>query len=97
MSMLVTQPIGKIIEKIVTNRNGELMRVTFLVSEIAGAIQVKVLSATPIVAIASVCLALAGNVQNIVNRFSVNFSEFIAGFSDFAFFMSQPTRAPASI
>jgi hypothetical protein len=85
----------KVIEKVVTNRNGQLMRVAFLVTEIAGAIQVKVLSATPIVALTSVVLALAGNVSNIVNRFSVNFSEFIAGFSDFAFFMSQPTRAPA--
>lgn len=95
--MLVTQPIGKIIEKIVTNRKGELMRVTFLVSEIAGAIQVKVLSATPIVALTSVVLALAGNVANIINKFSVHFSEFTSGFSDFAFFMSQPTRAPAFI
>ncbi|MBP9701754.1 MAG: hypothetical protein KBD47_02075 [Candidatus Pacebacteria bacterium] len=95
--MLVTQPISKIIERVVTARNGQLMRVTFLVSEIAGAIQVKVLSATPIVALTSVCLAISGNVQNIVNRFSVNFSEFTSGFSDFAFFMSQPTRAPAFI
>lgn len=87
----------KVIEKIVTNRKGELMRVTFLVSEIAGAIQVKVLSATPIVALTSVCLAIAGNVSNIVNRYSANFSEFVAGFSDFSFFMSQPTRAPAFI
>lgn len=95
--MLVINPTGKIIEKIVTNRKGELMRVTFLVSEIAGAIQVKVLSATPIVALASVVLALAGNVANIINKFSLNFSEFTSGFSDFAFFMSQPTRAPAFI
>lgn len=94
MSMLVNHS-QKVIEKVVTNRNGQLMRVAFLVTEIAGAIQVKVLSATPIVALTSVVLALAGNVSNIVNRFSVNFSEFIAGFSDFAFFMSQPTRAPA--
>lgn len=95
--MLITQPTGKIIEKVITNRKGQLMRVTFLVSEIAGNIQVKVLSAIPVVAITSVVLALAGNVSNIVNRFSVNFSEFVTGFSDFAFFMSQPTRAPAFI
>lgn len=95
--MLVTTQGQKVIEKIVTNRNGQLMRVVFLVSEIAGSIQVKVLSATPVVALASVCLALAGNVSNIVNRFSVNFSDFVAGFSDLTFFMSQPTRAPAFI
>lgn len=95
--MLITQPTGKIIEKVITNRKGQLMRVTFLVSEIAGNIQVKVLSAIPVVAITSVVLALAGNVSNIVNRFSVNFSEFVTGFFDFAFFMSQPTRAPAFI
>jgi hypothetical protein len=87
----------KVIEKVVTNRNGQMMRVAFLVTEIAGAIQVKVLSATPIVALTSVVLALAGNVANIINKFSVNFSEFTSGFSDFAFFMSQPTRAPAFI
>ncbi len=95
--MLVTQPTGKIIEKIVTNRKGELMRVTFLVSETLGAIQVKVLSAAPIVALTSVCLAIAGNVQTVINKFSATYSEFVAGFSDFAFFMSQPTRAPAFI
>lgn len=95
--MLVTQPIGKIIEKIITDRKGQLMRVTFLVSEMAGSIQVKVLSATPVVAIASAALAIVGNVQNTVNKFSASFSEFVAGFSDLTFFMSQPTRAPAFI
>ncbi len=95
--MLVTTRGQKVIEKVVTNRNGQMMRVAFLVTEIAGAIQVKVLSATPIVALTSVVLALAGNVANIINKFSLNFSEFTSGFSDFAFFMSQPTRAPASI
>lgn len=95
--MLVINPTGKIIEKIVTNRNGQMMRVAFLVTEIAGAIQVKVLSATPIVALTSVCLAIAGTVQTVINKFSKTYSEFVSGFSDFAFFMSQPTRAPACI
>ena len=95
--MLVTTRGQKVIEKIVTNRKGQMMRVVFLVTEIAGAIQVKVLSATPVVALTSVALAIVGNVSNSINRFSVNFSEFVAGFSDFAFFMSQPTRAPAFI
>ncbi len=95
--MLVTTQGQKVIEKIVTNRNGQLMRVAFLVTEIAGNIQVKILSATPVVALASVVLALTGNVANIINKFSVNFSEFTSGFSDFTFFMSQPTRAPALI
>lgn len=95
--MLVTARGQKVIEKVITNRNGQMMRVAFLVTEIAGAIQVKVLSATPIVALTSVCLALGGNVQNIVNKFSANFSDFVAGFSDLTFFMSQPTRAPAFV
>lgn len=87
----------KVIEKVVTNRNGQMMRVAFLVTEVAGAIQVKVLSATPIVALTSVALAIAGAVQTVVNKFSATYSEFVSGFSDFAFFMSQPTRAPAFI
>lgn len=95
--MLVTTRGQKVIEKVVTNRNGQMMRVAFLVTEISGAIQVKVLSATPVVALTSVCLAIAGNVQTVINKFSASFSEFTSGFSDFAFFMSQPTRAPAFI
>ncbi len=95
--MLALRPEQKIIEKILTTRNGKHVRVTFVIVETAGNIALRVLSVTPIHSTESnsSILHLSGTatISKIAAAFEP-FSKIISPYVSLFFYDSQPTRAP---
>ena len=95
--MLTLRPQQKIVEKIVTTRDGGRARVIFAVIETAGDIQFKVLKVIRIVAAikGSAILALPGNVIAAASISTARaFETLVSPYLPLFFFDSQPTRAP---
>ena len=101
--MLSVRPQQKIVEKILQTKGGGFVRAQFLLTEYQGRIHIKLISAEPISeqegGTFSVPSTLALPVAITIGTFErvLNYGETIVStFTDFSFFTSQPTRAPAS-
>lgn len=96
--MLVTknQQINSIFERIVRDKNGVLVRVRFTIVEINGVFQGQIISATPLVQEEAICLPIEKVSSVVIEKDIVFLNEIVSPYFSLDFFMSQPTRAPAS-
>ena len=100
--MLVKSSRNDIYERILTAKNGQLVRVQFAVVEVDGVMRGRVISVTPIVSVASksvqetqLCLSgrIASDIADAVESLFTRPQH--SPYFSFEFFMSQPTRAPS--
>ena len=109
--MLIHSENNAIYERILTAKNGQLVRVRFAVVEVDGVMRGRVISVTPVVSVATktvvpsarsaaathdqLCLP-ASVARDIAAAVEIVFAkENLSPYASFEFFMSQPTRAPA--
>lgn len=104
--MLLTQErnLNSIFERIVKDKNGELVRVRFIVVEIDGKFQGQIVSAEPLKKVEEVkksaekTLLLPLFSQHLISyeKFVEIYFSKISPYTTLEFFMSQPTRAPSA-
>lgn len=98
---MLSIPRKKFIEKIITSPEGIDFRVVFLVYEEEGKIKAKVVSAAPIASVIKneQIIALPGKTEKILHEiiYSTFEKEKVSPYTDFTFFVSQPTRAPSLV
>jgi hypothetical protein len=100
--MLVEQAKKQIVEKIFQTENGHYVRATFLVVEFAGQVRAKIIKTEPIsseIFESAKPLALPEAKTTEVANFAPYISREpkVSPYFEFSFFVSQPTRAPASV
>lgn len=103
--MLVKSHHNGIHERILTSKNGQLVRVTFEIIEVGGIMRGRVISVVPVISVASSTktetahapLFLTGVIaQNISEAVEAAIAKpHTSPYISFDFFMSQPTRAPS--
>lgn len=97
MPVLHKRQLNSIFERIVTDKNGVLVRIRFSIIEVNGKLQGNIISATPLVTPreeAPVCLPVVTKTTSVYAEVS-SFVETISPYFSLEFFMSQPTRAPS--
>ena len=104
--MLINTQNKGIYERILTAKNGQLVRVTFAVVEVDGILRGHVISVAPVVSVAGKTVANATATEQLYLPLSVHHDISTAvenifvkqtpsPYVSFDFFMSQPTRAPS--
>jgi hypothetical protein len=98
----IRQPKSQIIERILRTKTGEYVRATFLVVEYQGQVKAKLLSAEPVAFEhtdfeSTVVQALPAPITRAIFEVvqELKLESIVSPYSDFAFLMSQPTRAPS--
>lgn len=93
------QTKNQVFERVLRTKTGDFVLATFLVYEYQGRVKARLISAVPIENADTesyAIKALPAPILKTVYEKTLSFGEAILSpFSDFAFLMSQPTRAPA--
>lgn len=98
--MLATQnkQLNNTFERIVRDKNGVLVRLRFIVVEVNGQFQPKIISAEPFLQKKEdvICLPITKEAKVIVSDSTPSFVSKLFPTEFLEFFMSQPTRAPSA-
>jgi hypothetical protein len=105
--MLIPSAYKGVYEKVLRAPDGRLVRVTFAIVEVNGALRGRVISMEPVLQVAGVVarrevraktLYLPISVEKDIHEavISIFRKEVVSPYTTLDFFMSQPTRAPSS-
>lgn len=95
-----TEQIPQFVEKIVTDRSGQVFKLTFLVAIVDGQLKGRLVSAQPLAqsfknteSILSLPVICPKN--ETITEYTPAFAPIVSPYSELFFFTSQPTRAPS--
>ena len=102
MLAISSQQLNSTFERIVRGKNGVLVRVRFMIVEVNGSFQPKIISAEPVVQTEAekqtsevLYLPILNKAVKTYENFVQNYFLKLSPYSPLTFFMSQPTRAPS--
>lgn len=92
-----TKQLNSTFERIVRDKNGVLVHVRFIVVEVNGQFQPRIISAEPFLQKKEtvICLPVTKEAKVIVSDSTPTFISKVSPYFSLEFFMSQPTRAPS--
>jgi hypothetical protein len=108
--MLINSQDKGIYERILTAKNGQLVRVTFAVVEVNGVMRGRIISVAPVVSVAGQTVVATTTANSATEQLylplsvhhdiaasveSIFVKKTPSPYLSFEFFMSQPTRAPS--
>lgn len=97
MLTISNKQLNSVFERILKDKNGQLVRVRFTVVEINGVFAPQIVSISPLVSQVEevICLPTAQAPKVLVEDITPSFISKISPYFTLDFFMSQPTRAPS--
>lgn len=94
--MLTPHLRSQFVTKTLTGADGREYKVVFLVAVVNGEVKAQVISATPVVEAAPLCLPVASIKAPVNFAYIAPSTPAVSPFNTLFFFDSQPTRAPSA-